>query len=169
MRLELGLASAGETGTLSSCFIPLVKYATASTWELSRLLPTTESTAYIVDTAQHPVEPQVVVAASTDCKICVLDLVKSSLIHAYAEHTGRIWQLCFCNTVDDLDLVHIFFSAAEDGAIKVWDTRTTTSVSTISITSVLTPVDAKEPLYCVDCNGKLLVSGATKICQAWQG
>jgi WD40 repeat protein len=144
MAMKSGMASVGRE-VLPPCFQPVSRYATARTWELARLAPTCNNKTYVIEVAQHPVEQQVLVCASTDSQIHVLDLDKGSLIHSYAEHFSRIWQLCFCNIIDDLDLVHVFFSAAEDGSIKIWDSRAAKSVSNIGTHFAIVVQPPKSP------------------------
>ena len=120
-----------QASSMKGGFSSVSKYVTVSTWELSRLLSKPDNKAYLTCVVQHQADSNVIVGACTERMIHVLDVVKGGLIHSYAEHSGRVSELCFSRIETDPDLVHVFFSASEDHTIKIWDSRVPTAVTTL--------------------------------------
>lgn len=154
--------------SISTLSLPAMKYESIASFSLSQLAKDVTKGTYILDIIQHPLQENLVVGADTAKKIAVVDLSSSRCIHTYAEHTDRISQLCFSGINEDEDLGNVFFSASEDGFIKIWDSRASGSVYSLRIfLSSYSCLETSTPMYCLDCNGRWLVSGSVKTAFAW--
>ena len=89
-----------------------------------------------MDIAQHPINNQLFALATSDHSLSVVDLNTNSLISTWQGHQNRINGIAFTDIKDDKDLVNVFFSVAEDGYIKIWDTTTSNMVSSICILQI---------------------------------
>ncbi len=123
---------------LTACFRPVSRYTTAATFQLAKLMPGSHGSrdVYAMDIVQHPREDSIFATAGTDLLVSVLDLQKGVAVNTYQGHTDRINELCYSSANEDEVLINVFFSASEDGTVKIWDTRTPSPISSISIVPI---------------------------------
>ncbi len=128
-------STATPAAAVPTCFRPVAKYTTAATFSLAKLMPVPAPAKVIhaMDVVQHPLEEHLFACATTDHRISVIDFNKGVTVNQYPGHDDRINELCFTGINEDKDLGNVFFSASEDGFIKIWDSRTSSMVSSIRI------------------------------------
>jgi WD40 repeat protein len=120
--------------TTAGCFQPIIKYATAAYLPLRKLAPKLSGkNISIMDGIQHLIHDHLLVVATTSHSLGIADINKSVFIRSWEAHNDRINSLTFTNIPEDNELANVFFSASEDGYVKIWDSRTCNMVSNISI------------------------------------
>ena len=136
---------------IPGCFRPVVKYSTAATLSLSKLLPKTPNPISIMDIVQHPLQESLFICATTDHRLCHIDFNRGAVVSTYVAHEDRINEICFTTINEDKDLGNVFFSASEDTFIKIWDSRTSSMVSSTGIFSCIVSTNSSRKSITLRC------------------
>jgi len=118
----------------AGCFELVIKYTTAACLPLGKLAPkVSDKNIYVMNAIQHLLQDDLFIIATTSHSLAIADITKGVLIRSWIAHNDRINSVTFTNIPEDKELANVFFSASEDGYVKIWDSRTCNMVSNISI------------------------------------
>ena len=108
------------------------------------------------------------IIANTNQRVQILNLQNRELTELKDEekHTKSVTAI-HCPTRfagSDENLMHVFMTAAEDGAVKIWDRRTNTTVA--SVNSVAGGF-GKRPIYSITTNDNMICAGTKEDILWW--